>query len=132
MRGNAKREDASVDVILIGFTNNPDAAILARRLRSLGFGIREVTKPGDLPQLLNGSRRAAIAVYSPDRTDNAEHVLACLDRSGRQAPVIVIVDETDFGQYYSLMNRGAQEYFGLSESPDVIARGVAWAAHSLS
>ncbi len=126
------REDASVDVILIGFTKNPAAANLARRLRQLGFGIREACMPGELPALLSGPRRAAIAVYNPAETDHAERVLACLDRSGRQAPVVVIVDETDFGQYYSLMNQGVQEYFGLTEPPDVIARGVAWAAHSLS
>ena len=126
------RQDASVDVILMGFTNNPAAANLARRLRQLGFGIREARKPNDVPEMLSGSRRAAIAVYNPTETDYAERVLACLDRSGRQAPVVVIVDETDFGQYYSLMNQGVQEYFGLDESPEVIVRGVAWAAHSLS
>ncbi len=126
------REDASVDVILIGFSHNPAAADLARRLRRLGFGIREARKPAELPDLLSGPRRAAIAVYNPDKTDHAERVLACLDRSGRRAPVVVIVDETDFGQYYSLMNQGVQEYFGLDESPEVIVRGVAWAAHSLS
>lgn len=125
------RQDALVDVILIGFTKNPAAADLARRLRQLGFGILEA-QPGDLLELLSGPRRAAIAVYNPAKTDHAERVLACLDRSGRQAPVVVIVDETDFGQYYSLMNQGVKEYFGLSESPDVIVRGVAWAAHSLS
>jgi DNA-binding NtrC family response regulator len=125
MQGN------TAEVIVVGFTRHPAAAVLARRLQSFGFNVIEAESPDELPSLLKGRRRAAIAVYSPRRTNDAHRVMETLAEAQRDAPVVVLVDETDFGEYYSLMNQGAKEYFGISERPEVILRGLAWAARSL-
>ncbi len=57
-------------------------------------------------------------------------MLARLESRERKNPVIVVVDRTDFSQYYELMSRGAYDYFELPEGPDVIAGAVRWAAQT--
>lgn len=124
------RSDRSAPVILVGFAKHPAAIALAGQLRSYGFDVAEAPALDDLPRLLRGSRRAAVAVYSPSRTKLGHQVLEQVAGAGRNVPVVVIVDETDFGEYYSLMSDGAKEYFGIREQPEVILRGLAWAANA--
>ena len=51
---------------------------------------------------------------------------AALRRSGRRALLFVIVERSNFGNYYNLMKEGAQCYYELSEGPERISRAVRW------
>ena len=50
--------------------------------------------------------------------------------SARRVPIVVLVEEPNFGDYYYLMSHGAQYYYQLSEGPEKISRAINWAATS--
>jgi len=122
------KEDESV--ILVGLTRHPKAVELTKRLRAGGLQIIEVPTPEDLPGILRRFHRVAVVVYSPNRDGTARETVEAVRRSIRGAPVVVLVDHSDFSDYYELMSAGALEYYALSESPDVIERGVDWAVRT--
>ena len=65
-----------------------------------------------------GSKRWSLAAF------------AALRRAGRRTLLFVIVERSDFGNYYDLMKEGAQCYYELSEGPERISRAVRWLATS--
>lgn|GEM_PF-2976125 len=119
-------------VILVGLGAHPKAADLVESLKSRGLDLFEAPEPHSVPELLRQSPRAAIVVYNPVSTRDAHAVLAAIESAHRRVPVVVLVDESDFGDYYALMRLGALEYFEMSERSDLIVRGIEWAAESLA
>jgi DNA-binding NtrC family response regulator len=95
-----------------------------------GFQIVEVAAASELPALLPEKTPAAILVYNPSRTSEARHVLRIVGDTGWRTPVIVVVDQGEFEQYYELMCEGAYDYFELADGPEVIERAVRGASHS--
>ena len=114
-------------VVLVGLTRHPKAVELTRRLRERGLQIVETLTSGELPAILRRVTRTVVVVYSHVRGGEAQETLEAVRRLVRHAPVIVLVDEADFGDYYELMSDGALAYYALSERPEVIERGIAWA-----
>ncbi|MBI1356913.1 MAG: hypothetical protein GC160_21445 [Acidobacteria bacterium] len=111
-------------VILVGLEHSD----LADRLRLKGLETMEAASPEAVPSLLRTMPRSAIVVYNRGAASrDAQQVLAAVAALHRRAPVVVLVDETDFGEYYSLMGSGALEYFAMSERPELIVRGIEWA-----
>jgi DNA-binding NtrC family response regulator len=125
---NSKRRP----VILVGLGSDPKAIALVEELRMRGLDLVEADRADSVPDLLRKTPRSAIVVYNPVATRDAHQVLAAIESAQRQAPVVVLVDESDFGDYYALMRLGALEYFEMSERPELIARGIEWAAESLA
>ncbi len=119
-------------VILVGLSAHPKAQELVLELRARGLDIHEPSEVGLVPDLLRKTPRSAIVVYNPAATRDAHDLLAAVESAHRRAPVVVLVDETDFGDYYSLMRLGALEYFAMHERPELIVRGIEWATESLA
>jgi DNA-binding NtrC family response regulator len=119
-------------VILVGLDGDPKAKALVEALRLRGLDLVEAARADSVPALLRQTPRSAIVVYNPAATRDAHEVLAAVEAAQRRAPVVVLVDESDFGDYYSLMRLGALEYFEMSERPELIVRGIEWAAESLA
>ena len=123
-------DEAGSDVILVGLTRHPAALHLAQLLRTEGFKTHDAGGPEEAPALLSETRRATIVVYSPGSPTAARSVIEQVQAAHRATPVVVLVDHSDFGDYYELMTHGATEYFEIDEPAEVILRGVAWAAHA--
>ncbi len=119
-------------VILVGLGSHPKARDLVEDLKRRGLDLFEASEPHLVPDLLRQSPRSAIVVYNPVATRDAHAVLAAIESAHRRVPVVVLVDESDFGDYYALMRLGALEYFEMSERPDLIVRGIEWATESLA
>jgi DNA-binding NtrC family response regulator len=119
-------------VILVGFDANPKAQLLAAELYARGLDVHEVSEADGASDLLRRAPHSVIVVYNPASTSNAHDLLAAVEAAHRRAPVVVLVDETDFGDYYSLMRLGALEYFAMHEQPELILRGIEWATESLA
>ncbi len=126
------RTPARRAVILVGLGSHPKAAELTKDLKGRGLDLFEAPDPQLVPELLRKSPRSAIVVYSSTATRDAHAVLAAIESAHRRVPVVVLVDESDFGDYYALMRLGALEYFEMSERPDLIVRGIEWATESLA
>ena len=44
--------------------------------------------------------------------------------------MIVVVEESNFDEYYELMSDGAYDYYAMDEGAEVIAEALRWAAHT--
>jgi len=111
-------------VILFG--SDPDGAFvdLASKIRASGCAISEAANLDEVRSALRRHPRASIVVYSPGRTDRVEEALSCASQARRNVPVIVVTDESNFSQYYSVMTNGAYDYYALTEDSERIARAV--------
>lgn len=119
-------------VIVVGLAQHPRSKKLLSLLQRRGLDVTQVAGAEELPDVLENLKRAAVVVYSPRKTAAAQRTLAKIAETHRRTPVVVLVDESDFGDYYALMASGAVEYFEIGEQPEVITQGVAWAARSLA
>ena len=119
-------------IILVGLTPDTRAQRLLSSLADAGLTITQVEETRGVAPLLGQMPKATIVIYSPDGRHDVERVLDELERAHRGSPVVALVEHSDFGHYYSLMNRGAVEYFELGEDPSIIARGVEWAARRMA
>lgn len=120
----------SCDVILVGLPRTSASFALRKSLEGMGSRISEVGGPEEIPSLLRDIRRATIVVYSPQRDAAAHRTLAAVASAHRGTPVIVLVDRSEFGEYFELMASGVVQYYELSERPELIARGVERAART--
>ena len=118
------------DVIIVGLSETPASRELRASLEAMGSRISEVLGPEGIPGLLRDIRKATIVVYSPQSDAAAHRTLAAVAASHRGTPVIVLVDRSEFGEYYELMSAGVVQYYELSERPEIIARGVDRAART--
>jgi len=118
------------DVIIVGLSETPAYSELRTSLEAMGSRISEVRSPEGIPGLLRDIRRATIVVYSPQHDAAAHRALAAVAGAHRGTPIIVLVDHSQFGEYYELMASGVVQYYELSERPEIIARGVERAART--
>ncbi len=120
------------EIILVGFEPTLQARRLVNLLGGMDLPLTHVKGADGVLQALRLNPKATIVVYSPGGGHVAEDVLEQVELAHRGTPVVALVDHGTFGEYYSLMNQGAVEYFEVGETPAIIARGVEWAARRLS
>ncbi|MBI3664641.1 MAG: hypothetical protein HY236_00180 [Acidobacteria bacterium] len=117
----------SKSVIFVGNNLETSVSSLLAHLRSEGFHLIETASPEDLPALLEENPSVAIVAYDARGEDTARQVLRALPERRKKTPVIVVVDQGAFEQYYELMCEGAYDYFELTSGVEVIERAVRWA-----
>ena len=123
--------ECAKQVLFVGAAPEEPLVAIAERLREEGFGVRIVPSAADLPAALATTRHAVIVALAPghDYAD-AHRAVRCAGAARCRAPVVVLCEECEFSEYYSLMHEGALEFFELSEAPELIAQGVRWAAYA--
>jgi DNA-binding NarL/FixJ family response regulator len=117
-------------VIWVGPETDEDCKPIAQALREFGLEVAMSSNVDGLPDLLRKSRRAVVVACNCSGDRFAGKVLAALESVYHPVPVIVLADQSAFGDYYDLMSRGATHYFQLSEGPEPIARAVRLTANA--
>ena len=115
-------------VIVVGQNLETGLSTLLSSLRSHGFYLVQTPSAENLPALLEENSGVTILVYDSRGEDTARQVLRVLPEGRKKTPVIVVVDQGAFEQYYELMCEGVYDYFELASGPEVIERSVRWAA----
>lgn len=116
------------NIITVGFEGNPGCDDIAGEIRRLGLELSAAEDPDDLSALMDRRRRTAVVIYRGQDPRLTQKILDRLSDGNRRPPVVVLVDESDFSDYYELMGAGASDYYSLSEGAAVIARAVRQAA----
>lgn len=111
-------------VIVVGMRKLPLHEELVRTLREKGVEVLDLDSYEEVPAALRQHRKAAIVVHSQHRNNGAHHVLRGLWAVMRNAPVLVVVNHTDLGEYYELMSEGALGYYEVAEGPRRISAAV--------
>lgn len=117
-------------VIVIRAGPQPIASRIYRCLDDGGIDHVEVATPGDVPAALAGDGADAVLVFNAKPGALAEELLRVLRQGWSDVPVIVVVEESNFDEYYELMCDGAYDYYALDEGAEVIAEALRWAAHT--
>ena len=115
-------------VLAVGIDVGTRLPQLVSELARNGFHLVTVPADEDLLTVLDEVAPTIIVVYHCPEDDSAHHVLSLLARVARRIPVIVLVDRSDFVEYYEFMCQGAFDYFDLTEDPRWIERAVEAAA----
>jgi DNA-binding NtrC family response regulator len=93
-------------------------------LESLGLEASRAPQAGELSEFF-GERSPAVAVVCCSKGDGeVRRVLDFFNQRFRGAPVVALVERSDFSQYYRLMRDGVSYYFEMSERPEVIATAI--------
>ena len=111
-------------VIAVGVDAGQRLPELLNTLKSHGYRPVAIPTVDELLPTLGRHVDAVIVVYNPQGQDAAHRLLRELAKQGIERPVIVLVDRSDFEQYYDLMCAGAFDYFELDGDP-------AWLEHAL-
>ena len=117
-------------VIAIRAGPQPMASRIYRCLDDGGIDHVEVGRPCDVPAALAGDGADAVLVFNAKPGAPAQELLRVLRQGWSDVPVIVVVEESDFDEYYELMSDGAYDYYAMDEGPEVIAEALRWAAHT--
>jgi|GEM_PF-2464789 len=123
----ARRRAGSVErpkqnVIAVGLRGVGDYDAYRDAIESLGLALESARDPESMNNLVQDRDGAAVVVYCPKGSDCAREVLRRLTEGCSGLPLVVLTDQTDFGEYYDLMSRGAAAYMGVSEGPERLAR----------
>ena len=119
-------------VIWVGSAGGDEYRELSRAIRRRGLGFARAETAEELPGVL--SRHARVVVVACDRQteQRSREVVASLSRVGRRVPILVLVEEADFGDYYGLMSSGVNYYYEFREGPErisgALSQAVSWAA----
>jgi DNA-binding NtrC family response regulator len=116
--------------VAVGLHGHPGLEALLAALESQELRVHCAVETEELPKLLDTIDKATVVVYCQQDCDRAAYVLQYLSSRRRMTPVIVVVDQAEFSQYYDLMCAGAYDYYELPEGVDVIASAVRWAART--
>jgi DNA-binding NtrC family response regulator len=95
-----------------------------------GLERREVDCAEQVPAALSSESGNAVLVYSERGQPMATNLLRLLRKNWSEVPVIVLVDRTNFDEFYELMSEGAYDYFETPEGAMVIAEALRWAAYT--
>lgn len=132
--GNGRQpETRQGRVITVGRETALYLSPAVKRLQSQGFRHLMAHRPADLPKLLTqvpARHEVAILVYNGPGCDTAIESLRALEDDYPEIPVIVVVNQGIFDEYYELMSSGAYDYFGVVEGMAVIASAVRWATRT--
>ncbi len=108
----------SKSVITVGIEpGNRSSSVLAV-LRGHGYQVVELLTSDGLFPALNRHPEAVILVYDSAGPSAIGQLLQASN------PVIVLVDRSDFREYYDLMCAGAFDYFDLDSDPEWIENSV--------
>lgn len=103
---------------------------LVARLGARGLSVIDIESAEAPPETLRLHAKAVIVVCDQGSEGMTRRVLESLHAGLRNSPVIVLVERSEFGDYYDMMNRGANYYYEQSENPRRIAQAVWWAANT--
>ena len=108
----------SQSVITVGLDPGDRLSGLLVTLRGHGYHVVELPTFEGLFPALNRYPEAVILAYDPAGQSTTRKLLST------DSPVIVLVDRSDFNEYYELMNAGAFDYFELDSDPQWIEHSV--------
>ena len=103
---------------------------LRAAIRRRGIGILAAQTAERLQDLVVHNAGSVIVACDRGSERWSLAAVAALRNSGRRTGLFVIVERSDFSNYYNLMKDGAQCYYELSEGPERISRAVRWFATS--
>lgn len=119
-------------VIWVGPADGDDLQELGRAIRGRGLGFTRVERAEDLPGVLSLHAHAVVVACDRQTQQRSRDVVASVSRVGRRVPILVLVEESDFGDYYDLMERGVRYYYEFREGPEricgALSRAVNFAA----
>ena len=101
-------------VIAIGAETNHRLLALVEDLKAQGYHLADIPNLEKLIPALHRLSDAVILVYNPPGQDTARRVLYALGEHRRSNPVIVLVDRSEFDEYYELMCDGVFDYFEIT------------------
>ena len=108
----------SQKVIAVGLDQGSHLTGLLETLRRHGYEVVEFPTFEELFPALNQSPEAVILAYDAAGESTIRELLQTT------SPVIVLVDRSDFDEYYEWMCAGAFDYFELDSDPQ-------WIEHSI-
>lgn len=117
-------------VIWVGPTGSAAFGAIREAIQDWGIQIANAPTAEDLPGVVDQYVRPIVLVCDETIERRSRTVLASLGQYGRRVPIFVVTEQSDFGDYYYLMNEGAQCYYQLNEGPERISRAVNWVAMS--
>jgi DNA-binding NtrC family response regulator len=115
-------------IVIIGNDLEERSPALIGDLRGQGFQVTKIRGTADLAGLLKEDPQVTVLTYDQQGKRAAEEALRAVGRTGKKAPVVVLVEHGSFEDYYDLMCEGAYDYFEVEDNPEVIERAVRWAA----
>ena len=118
----------SKSVIVVGREADAGLTALLSTLQLHGFQLVKAPSAEDVRDLVEKNPGVAVIAYDAPGENTAQRVLRIVADAPRKTPVIVLVNQGEFEQYYELMCAGAYDYFELANDPQVIERSVIWAA----
>ena len=117
-------------IIVVGPDAETSVPNLISGLTAHGLDVVQARTADELRALLREDAGATIIAYNSPGAKTAWCVLKAVADAQRRVPVVVVVKEGNFEQYYDLMSEGAYDYFDLRDGLEVIERSVRWAAGS--
>lgn len=115
-------------VIWVGSTDGDDYLELSRAILKRGLGLASAATVKNLPDVLSRHARAVVVVCDRQTEQQSRGVVASMSSVGRRIPILVLVEEADFGDYYFLMNSGVHYYYEFREGPERISSALSQAA----
>jgi len=123
-----KAEGSSV--IWVGPAHSEAYKALQSAIRKRGLRISMVPAANRLVDLLKDHVHPLLVVCDQQTDQQSRSVVDAVDHLARRVPIFVIVEQSNFSDYYYLMHHGVKCYYQLSEGPDRISSAVSWAANS--
>lgn len=117
-----------VPIILVSFGDIPVAQELEPMLRDAGYPVLALGDLKRMPALLADLPNATVVVFDQGESGAVERALSLVRRVRSGCAVVVVVQHSNFSQYYALMSQGAIGYFEAQEPPSLIFAGVTLAA----
>jgi len=115
-------------IIWIGPAAGPVHHEVVSKTKRNGLAVLDLDSPESLNAVLRLFPKAVIVVCDNQHGRISRQVLDSMAAGMRNAPVVVLVERSDFGDYYDVMAQGAFCYYEQSESPKAIANAVWWTA----
>lgn len=122
-----KAEGSSV--IWVGPAHCEAYEALQSAIRKRGLRISMAPAANRLMHLLKDHAHPILVVCDQQTDQRSRAVVATVDHLARRVPIFVIVEQSDFSDYYYLMNHGVKYYYQLSEGPERISGAVSWAVN---
>lgn len=116
-------------VIWVGPTDGDDLQELSRAIRMRGLELARVECTSDLPGVLSLHANAVVVACDRETQQRSRDVVASVSRLGRRIPILVLVEESDFSDYYDLMERGVRYYYEFREGPERISGALSRAVN---
>lgn len=117
--------EASSQVVWVGPSRGNAYEAILGALRRRGMPINLCPSLGTLMHSLNLGEHPVVVACEEQKRRRALDVVAILGKAASRVPIVVLAEDTDFGDYYYLMNHGVLGYFQVNEDPEQISRAIA-------